>query len=347
MIKPDFANNPPLILIVDDQKSLRLLLHQEMKKEGYRVAEALNGEECLELVKQIEPDMILLDAIMPGIDGFDCCAQLKKLLSDDCPPILMITSLDDPASVDRAFEAGATDFVTKPIFWAVLRQRVRHLLKNNWAMKELQKQIERERLLALKLEAANRELERLASVDGLTQIANRRCFDEYLQREWKRSQREQLPLSLILCDVDFFKLYNDSYGHQAGDECLRLVANAIRESARRPADLVSRYGGEEFGIILPNTDSVGAIQVAEAIREAVKALTIPHSGSQFSQFITISLGVASVIPRPDSAMNLLICSADRALYEAKFGGRDRVVFHPSFSIDDSYYFTKNGSVFKY
>ena len=269
MINPDFGQNPPLILVVDDEKTLRLVLRRVMEKEGYRVSEALDGEQCLEISPQIKPDMVLLDAMMPGIDGFTCCAKLRELLGDDCPPILMITVLDDPASVDRAFEVGATDFVTKPIFWAVLRQRVRRVLENSWAMKELQRQIERERLLTEQLEIANRELERLASLDGLSQIANRRCFDQQLAQEWKRLQREQLPLSLILCDIDFFKVYNDTYGHQAGDECLRQVAYTIHQAVRRPADFTARYGGEEFAVILPNTEATGAVRVAEKIRAQV------------------------------------------------------------------------------
>lgn len=330
MIDPDFQKNPPRILIVDDEKTLRLVLRRAMEREGYQVTEVADGEQCLEICQQIKPDMILLDAMMPGIDGFTCCTELQTLLGEDCPPILMVTVLEDQASVDLAFEVGATDYITKPIHWAVLRQRVRRLLQSRWAMEELKRQIERERLLTEQLEAANRELKRIVSIDGLTQIANRRCFDEVLQQEWKRLKREQLPLSLILCDIDCFKAYNDTYGHQAGDECLKQVANTICQYARRPADLVARYGGEEFAMILPNTEAEGAIQVAESIRAGVKALNLVHAGSKVSEFVTLSLGVACVIPSPESSIEQLITGADKALYQAKTEGRDRLQFNSGY-----------------
>ncbi len=175
------------------------------------------------------------------------------------------------------------------------------------------------------LESANRELHRLAHLDGLTRVANRRQFNLSLQREWKILAREQLPLSLIMCDVDFFKRYNDTYGHQAGDECLRRLAGVLRECAKRPADLVARYGGEEFAIILPNTPEAGAVQVAEEIRDRVAALHITHVNSPVSSQVTVSVGVAMTRPSPYSTSEALIAAADRALYQAKGQGRDRVV----------------------
>lgn len=330
MVIPDFQKNPPLILVVDDEKTLRMMVRRVMENEGYRVCEASDGEECLQLCPQIKPDIVLMDAMMPGIDGFSCCAQLHTLAGHNCPPILITTVLDDPVSVDRAFEVGATDFITKPIMWAVLRQRVRRLLETKWAMAELQRQIEAKHQLTEKLEEANRELERLASVDGLTQIANRRCFDEYLEREWKRLQREQAPLSLIMCDIDYFKKYNDTYGHQSGDECLQQVADAIHQAVRRPADQVARYGGEEFSVILPNTEAEGALEVAQTIGDRVKSLMIPHAGSLVSKFVTLSLGVASFIPNFELSPHILITSADVALYQAKLAGRDRAELNPCF-----------------
>ncbi|MFW6357922.1 MAG: diguanylate cyclase domain-containing protein [Chroococcales cyanobacterium] len=325
MINPDFKTNPPLILVVDDEKTLRLVLRRAMEKEGYRVAEASQGEECLTIVPDLQPDMVLLDAMMPGIDGFNCCAQLHQMMRDSCPPILMITVLEDQGSVDLAFASGATDYITKPIHWAVLRQRVRRLLHTRWAIAELKRQVEKERLLSEKLEEANRELRRFASVDGLTQIANRRCFDDYLATEWKRLAREQGPLSLILCDVDFFKFYNDTYGHQAGDECLKKVAAMLTNNAKRPADLPARYGGEEFSVILPNTTSEGAVHVAERIRHKMKLAAIPHSGSLISDRVTMSFGVATMIPNHETTTYQLVTAADKALYQAKMEGRDRVV----------------------
>jgi diguanylate cyclase (GGDEF)-like protein len=282
-----------------------------MEKEGYRVAEATDGEQALADYNHLHPDIVLLDAVMPVMDGFTCCRHLQSLPGGDRTPLLIITSLDDPESVDRAFEVGASDYVTKPIHWAVLRQRVRRLIQQSHLYKEL--------------EAANQKLRRLASLDGLTQVANRRLFDERFEKEWLRLAREQASLSLIMCDVDFFKAYNDTYGHQAGDECLQQVARAITESVRRPADLVARYGGEEFAVILPNTESAGAVLVAESIRKRVQALAIVHATSTASKYITLSLGVASVIPLPSSLSATLILAADKALYQAKASGRDAVV----------------------
>ena len=325
MLAPDFEKNPPLILVVDDETTIRMTMRLAMSNEGYRVAESNDGQQCLDACQQQAPDIILMDAMMPEMDGFTCCDRLQTLLGEDCPPILMITALDDRDSVDRAFEVGAMDYVTKPIHWPVLRQRVRRLLQTHWAMVELRQQVERERLLRQQLDEANQELQRLAALDGLTQIANRRSFDDYLHYQWKLLVRERSPLSLILCDVDFFKRYNDTYGHQGGDDCLKQVAEVIRQAVKRPADLAARYGGEEFAVILPNTEAEGAVKIAEEIRSGLKALGLAHAGSQISEIVTLSLGVASVIPSNDSSWDNLIARADKALYEAKDRGRDRVM----------------------
>ncbi|HBE47940.1 MAG TPA: GGDEF domain-containing protein, partial [Cyanobacteria bacterium UBA11369] len=179
-----------------------------------------------------------------------------------------------------------------------------------------------------KLEKANEELQLLAAVDSLTKVANRRKFDEYLNIKWREMAREKAPLSLILCDIDFFKRFNDTYGHQAGDVCLQQVALALRDAAKRPEDLVARYGGEEFAAILPHTDRAGAIHVAEKMRVGVLALEIPHADSAVNEYVTISVGVASAIPHLESSPEDLIAAADQGLYHAKESGRDRYTFHP-------------------
>ncbi|MEB3337944.1 MAG: diguanylate cyclase, partial [Leptolyngbyaceae bacterium] len=252
----------PLILIVDDDKFMRLQLRTVMQKDGYRVEEAEDGSQCLTAYTQLQPDMVLLDASMPVMDGFTCCRELQTLAGIEQVPILLITGLDDQDSVDLAFQSGATDYVTKPIHWAVLRQRVRRLLQQSAQAKQIQ-------ALIKELEKANQELKHLTNIDGLTQVANRRCFDEYIEQEWKRLAREKGSLSIIMVDIDFFKLYNDTYGHLGGDECLRSVARILSKVVKRPADLVARYGGEEFAVILPNTDLEGALKVAEAIQAQV------------------------------------------------------------------------------
>lgn len=177
------------------------------------------------------------------------------------------------------------------------------------------------------LVAVNQQLLQLASLDGLTQVANRRRFDEYLNSEWRRLLREKEPLSLIMCDVDFFKAYNDTYGHIAGDVCLQKVADALAQAIRRPADLVARYGGEEFAVILPNTDANGAVCVAQEIRSKIAALQIDHPKSGVSKYITLSFGVASTVPEHQSSPGKLIAAADEALYQAKAQGRDRAIAH--------------------
>lgn len=336
-------NNPlveksPLILVVDDDRLMRKLLRQAMEQEGYQVIEARNGEECLEVYQRQNPDIVLLNIVMPVMDGITCCRELQSLSQKSITeendrysestlldrtekilaalertPILMITGLDDANSIDRAFQVGAVDYITKPINWAVLRQRVRSLIERANLYQQLQ--------------VASRNLQRLALIDELTQLSNRRHFDEYLQRQWGIMVRGKRPLSLIMCDLDFFKLYNDRYGHQAGDSCLRTVAAAIASQAKRPGDLVARYGGEEIVILLPDTSSYGAASLAQTIRETVKALNIEHLASPISARLTLSLGVACLIPKIDGSPAKLIEAADLALYEAKKTGRDRAIVH--------------------
>ncbi|MBW4523053.1 MAG: PleD family two-component system response regulator [Scytolyngbya sp. HA4215-MV1] len=310
----------PLVLVVDDDSTMRILLRRAMEKQGYRVAEASNGQECLEIYTRLRPDIVLLDAMMPIMDGFECCLQLQKLPEANRTPVLIITGLEDKASVDRAFEVGAADYVTKPIHWPVLCHRVRRLIN--------------QLRLYQQLEAANLELQRLAGSDGLTHLANRRYFDKYLYREWQRMSREQGPISLILCDVDHFKIYNDTYGHQAGDKCLQQVAEAISRAAKRSTDLVARYGGEEFVVVLPNTPSRGAVRVAEEIQMHVKNLALPHLASPISQVVTLSLGIATQSPASEVSESALIKAADEALYQAKHEGRDRYCLHAATCLDE-------------
>jgi len=307
----------PLILIVDDDMFMRKILVRYLERENYHVLEAADGLEALQIYQDRQPDIILLDAMMPVLDGFECCARIQQLPNGDHTPVLIITALEDRESVDRAYEVGASDYVTKPIHWAVLRQRVRRLLDQA----NLRQQIE---TVNQQLSVVVKELRRLVSIDGLTQVANRRCLDEYLEQECRRSHREQLPISLVLCDIDFFKNYNDNYGHQEGDFCLQEVAKAISKSTNRPADLVARYGGEEFAIILPNTNIEGGMNVAIRATEIVRSLNLPHDYSKIANHVTISCGVSTILPNQDFQVIHLIKAADRALYLAKAEGRNCV-----------------------
>jgi diguanylate cyclase (GGDEF)-like protein len=330
------SNQPPMILVADDDKTIRMFLREFMEREGYRVVEVTNGKQCLDAYKNVKPDLILLDAMMPVMDGFTCCKELLQISRNNLalavanfdsgssfgnnfisnlwgrtPPILMITGLEDPKSVDLAFEAGANDFITKPINWAVLRQRIRRLLKEAQLYKQL--------------EAANHALQELANVDSLTGVANRRRFDQYLNSQWLTLSQMETPLSLILCDIDFFKLYNDKYGHPAGDTCLQKVGAILSRTAQKNQDLVARYGGEEFAVIMPNTSAVGAVHVAAKMQAGIRELEIIHDESKVSQFITLSLGVATTIPTFESSASDLILAADKALYQAKAEGRNRII----------------------
>ncbi|WP_013321736.1 GGDEF domain-containing response regulator [Gloeothece verrucosa] len=302
---------PVSVLIVDDDPFTQMQLRLYLQRENYRLIITNNGKEGLKAYHQYHPDLVLLDAVMPEMDGFECCQQLMQLPGAEYTPILMITSLDDQQSVDQAFAVGATDYVTKPIHWPVLRQRVRRLLHQV----RLQQQ----------LEAANEKLQRLVSIDGLTQIHNRRRFDECIQFEWQRLAREEQWLALIFIDIDYFKLYNDTYGHQAGDHCLQQVAQTIQNTLQRPADFAARYGGEEFAVILPNTHLAGAKKVAEKIRFNIENLHIPHQKSSVSQWVSASLGVVCLIPDAQETPKQLIKKADQALYQAKLQGRNCLV----------------------
>ena len=309
------------LLIVDDDTLARTILNLAMQQEGHQVVEADTGEECLALAQQQTRDMILLDAKMPKMDGFTCCAELKALLRDRCPPIIMITGLADQESVDRAFAVGAIDYVTKPIHMAVLRHRVRQVLRE----KELIHQLAS---INQQLAAANQELKQLAQIDGLTRLINRRYFEEMLGQEWRRLARQRQPLGIIFCDVDYFKQYNDLYGHQAGDFCLQDIGQLLKLSVMRPADMVARYGGEEFVVLLPETDAVGSECVAQRIHTNISNAAIPHTASKVASVITVSMGVTATVPNLTENPKHLLEVADRALYLAKSIGRNQTVVQP-------------------
>ncbi len=311
------VSKPALILIVDDDLFMRKILVRYLERENYQVIEAANGMEALKIYQESQPDMILLDAMMPILDGFECCSRLQQLPNGDHTPVLIITALEDRESVDRAYEVGASDYVTKPIHWAVLRQRVRRLLDQANLRDQLEDANQQ-------LAVVVKKLQRLVSIDGLTQVSNRRHLDEYLEQECNRSKREQIPISLVLCDIDFFKNYNDNYGHQEGDRCLQEVAQSIGNATNRPADLVARYGGEEFAIVLPNTDMEGVMNVATRAIEIIRALQLPHNHSKVANHVTISCGVATILPPQHFQTIDLLKAADRALYVAKAEGRNCV-----------------------
>lgn len=493
---------PVTILVVDDVPNNLRLLQNLLRKQGYDVRLATSGKLALRSLTRFAPDLILLDILMPEMDGYQVCKLIKNNPETKDIPVIFLTALNEGLDKLKAFEVGGADYITKPFQIEEALARIKNQLTLCYLQKQLQsknqalikqnkqlQEAERETKLLLRatwaigrsptlkeaigavidivcentlwdygeawlpnhkhhaleyvpslgeihpqfsrfqqissqrtfslgqgfpgtiwqskqpewledcsrcseetydraeiateaglksmfgipilvanellailvfyttktthcqirilelmraiatqlsfplqqaglyqqLKQANHQLDRLARLDGLTQVANRRNFNERLWIEWRRMQRENLPLALILCDVDYFKNYNDTYGHLAGDNCLIQVAQAIHNSAMRPGDLVARYGGEEFAVILSNTDSEGAIQVAIRIQAEIAQLEIPHATSQISDRITISQGIFSMIPSIDSSPEQLLRAADSALYQAKEKSRNTYV----------------------
>jgi diguanylate cyclase (GGDEF)-like protein len=321
------------ILIVDDSPTNLEVLLNFLRNAKFRIIIAQDGETGILKVEEASPDVILLDIIMPGIDGFETCRRLKANPSTQEIPIIFMTALSQTSVIVKGFQLGAVDYITKPTQQEIVLARVtthltiqklqRSLQQQNL---QLQKEIQQRHQVEAALQNANQELQRLATLDGLTQVANRRRFDEHINKVWQILVREQLPLALLMCDVDFFKRYNDSKGHQAGDECLYQVAQTMKHTVKRPADLVSRYGGEEFAVILPNTDADGAMMVAQEIQQSIQASALLHPQSPISQQITLSIGVSCTIPCQQLRPASLISAADQALYQAKQSGRNRAIF---------------------
>lgn len=296
------------ILIVDDDPVMVRVLARILAPMG-EILFATDGESALKMVRERSPDAVLLDVEMPGLSGFDVCRAIKGDPGNEDLPILFVSGHTDIETEAKGLEAGAVDYIMKPPSPPIVRARMRTQL------------ILRER---------TRQLLRLASIDGLTGLANRRSFDETLDQEWRRARRNRTPLSLALIDIDFFKRYNDHYGHQAGDDCLKTVATTLAHAAERPGEIVARYGGEEFAVVLPQCDAPTARALAEKMRRRVTELALAHAGSLVSDHVTISCGVATLSGdgseaarhMPDEAA--LIAAADEALYAAKEAGRDRV-----------------------
>lgn len=289
------------ILVVDDAMENIQILHAALQKEQ-EVLFALDGARALALARSQQPDLILVDAMMPGMDGYAVCAALRATPETRDIPVIFVTSLKTPEDETRALDAGAADFITKPVNAAVVRARVRTQLT-------VKRQADALRALTL--------------TDPLTGLANRRAFDERLEAEWRRCARAGLPVALILADVDHFKAYNDHYGHQAGDACLVQVAAALRRGAGRTHDLVTRYGGEEFAILLPQLDAQGAEGVVHRLLDELARLGLPHAASPTAPQLTMSMGLASLVPRDAQGADTLVASADALLYQAKAGGRNQ------------------------
>ncbi|MFP4296812.1 MAG: diguanylate cyclase domain-containing protein [Spirulinaceae cyanobacterium] len=458
----DRAAQPPKadILVVDDRPNNLRLLSTMLLEQGYQVRKAVDAEMALTAIETAYPDLILLDILMPNINGYDLCRLLKHRQDTRDIPIIFLSALEEPLDKVTAFEVGGADYVSKPfqleevlarINYQLTIQRQRqeladknqHLQQEIYERQQAQEILHQSRALlssilncsldgvaameavrniqgnirdfrclvvnpvavrvvgreredlvgkvvlkkllepidaglfevfvdlvesgkavkqevclyqdeeetwyqfvavklgdgfavtfrdvteykqvALSLSQANQELQRLSTMDGLTQVANRRYFDLYFDQAWRQCCENQKPLALILGDVDYFKRYNDTYGHQSGDRCLQAVARAIEQRLKRPGELVARYGGEEFAILLPNADEYWSLQVAELIRADIQALGIKHQSSDVDDYLTISLGIANANVNEKMTLETILQMADRALYQAKNQGRNRSI----------------------
>ncbi|WP_378954812.1 diguanylate cyclase [Pelosinus sp. sgz500959] len=292
----------PTVLIVDDTR-LNIKIMTDILGDSYNLFCATSGRQALEIVTSQKIDLILLDVIMPGMDGYEVCTRLKKDHQTQNIPVIFISALTNVADETKGLEVGAIDYIFKPVSPPILKARVR----NHIELKNCRDMFEKQSL-----------------IDGLTGVANRHYFDQAFHQEWRRALRNNNPLSIVFLDIDFFKKYNDHYGHLAGDECLRKVGNSLKDSLQRAGDLVARYGGEEFIIVLPVTSQSEAVKVGEKVRRNIKALMVTHQTSEVSDYVTVSVGVATVVPNNDMTSASLIAKADEALYQAKKKGRNLV-----------------------
>jgi diguanylate cyclase (GGDEF)-like protein/PAS domain S-box-containing protein len=428
------ARRDAAVLIVDDAPDSLSALRRQMVEQGYQTFVASSGERALDLARRVHPDLILLDIVMPGMDGFETCRQLKAHPVTQRIPVIFMSARTATDDVVAAFDLGAVDYIGKPLRMPEVCARVRTQLSIRASAETQHEQAERLRTIVnnmaeglLIIEASGRiqftnpacdqylgyapeelagryisdllnplvaqeyleyfsryaanpetahshgtreviirhklgksvcmdltltpmflrqplfigllhdithhklsedALQRAAMVDPLTKIANRRHFDSFLEKEWQRATRTGAPLSLVVLDVDHFKLYNDTLGHAAGDVCLQQVAQAIDEHALRGTDLAARYGGEEFVLLFAETDANAAAALAESLRAHIEALQLPHPRSPTSPWITVSIGVATMTPRQNDRIESLFVAADRAMYAAKEEGRNRVRVTP-------------------
>jgi len=271
----------------------------------YRIVVATNGPRAIEISRSDDPpDVILLDVVMPGMDGYEVCQRLTSDPATKKIPVLFITAKANDQDEALGLERGAVDYIKKPFSPTVVRARVR-----------THAELKQKRDL----------LESMSLLDGLTQIPNRRCFDERFHLIWDVAVRDRCGLTVVMIDVDYFKSYNDHYGHAEGDACLVRVAQTLGAAVKRKTDLVARYGGEEFVGLFLKTEEGDALKIAEALRQAILATGIPHERSPLEPFVTVSLGLASLVPTPNDSPEKLLARADEALYQAKAQGRNRTV----------------------
>ncbi len=312
------------VLLVDDQAIVAEALRRMLAEEPDIDYEYCNDPaEAINKAIEFKPTVVLQDLVMPDIDGLMLLKFFRSNPQTKSVPIIVLSTKEEAKIKSDAFGLGASDYLVKFPDSIEVIARIRAHSRSFLAQKQRDEAYKALRKLQQELEVKNQELERLSSLDGLTGIANRRVFDEFVAKEWARAAREKRPLSVILIDIDHFKKYNDNYGHQGGDDCLRQVARSLAATVRRPGDLVARYGGEEFVVVMPDTDIKGAEKIAHALCAGVNEMKLPHAHSSTSDHVTISLGVACAMPSSSTQAESVIASADEALYQAKESGRNQ------------------------
>ncbi|MCW0919988.1 PleD family two-component system response regulator [Pseudomonas sp. RG1] len=322
-IKTD--ENAAMVLLVDDQAMIGEAVRRGLSnQENIDFHFCSDPQQAIAQAVRIKPTVILQDLVMPGLDGLSLVREYRNHPATKDIPIIVLSTKEDPLIKSAAFSAGANDYLVKLPDTIELVARIRYHSRSYMTLLQRDAAYRALRVSQQQLLDTNLVLQRLMNSDGLTGLSNRRHFDEYLELEWRRSLRDQTQLSLLMIDVDYFKSYNDSFGHVEGDEALRKVAAAIRDASSRPSDLPARYGGEEFVLVLPNTSPGGARLLAEKLRQTVAALKIPHNTPAEGSSLTISIGLATMVPQAGSDCRLLISAADRGLYLAKKNGRNQV-----------------------
>ncbi|QKZ03392.1 MULTISPECIES: response regulator [Pseudomonas] len=317
--------NKAMVLLVDDQamigEAVRRGLASETNIDFHFCADP---HQAIEQAVRLKPTVILQDLVMPGLDGLTLVRDYRNHPATKDIPIIVLSTKEDPLVKSAAFSAGANDYLVKLPDTIELVARIRYHSRSYQTLLQRDEAYRALRVSQQQLLDTNLVLQRLMNSDGLTGLSNRRHFDEYLELEWRRALRDQTQLSLLMIDVDYFKSFNDSFGHLDGDEALRRVADAIRDSCSRSTDLPARYGGEEFALVLPNTSPGGARLVAEKLRQSITALKIPHISPSEGAHLTVSIGLSTQVPQAGSHCRQLISAADKGLYQAKHNGRNQV-----------------------
>jgi two-component system chemotaxis family response regulator WspR len=312
------------VLLVDDQliivEAIRRMLSEQTDIEFHYITDPAAAVDTARLLK---PTVILQDLVMPAVDGITLIREYRDDAALRHVPVIVLSAKDDPQLKAHSFSAGANDYVVKLPDRLELLARIRYHSAGYISRLQRDEALQFLRASQQNLADANIELQKLAALDSLTGIANRRRFDEVMRSEWRRGKRDQKPLSLLMCGIDCFKIFNDTFGHLAGDLCLRKTAAVLTEHLKRPADVAARYGGEEFAIVLPDTDLDGALLIAHACRAHIEQLALENPPSPCG-IVTMSIGVASMVPKDGSAEGL-VASAGKALYIARHDGRNKVM----------------------